>query len=29
VLERAAFVGLDEVKAGFARMMADQGRAIA
>jgi 2-oxoisovalerate dehydrogenase E1 component len=29
VLERAAFVGLEEIKAGFARMMADQGRPVA
>ena len=29
VLERAAFVGLDEIEAGYARMMADQGRPLA
>jgi 2-oxoisovalerate dehydrogenase E1 component len=29
VLERAAVVGLDEVKAGYAQMMADLGRPIA
>lgn len=29
VLERAAFVGLDEIKAGFAHVMADQGRPVA
>ncbi len=28
VLERAAFVGLEEIKAGFAAMMADQGRPL-
>ena len=28
VLERAAFVGLEEIKAGFAAMMADQGRLL-
>ena len=29
VLERAAVVGLDEVKAGYAQVMADLGRPIA
>jgi len=29
VLERVAFVGLEEIKAGYARMMADMGRPIA
>lgn len=29
VLERAAFVGLEEIRAGFARMMADMGRPVA
>ena len=29
VLERAAFVGLEEIKAGYARMMADMGRPVA
>jgi 2-oxoisovalerate dehydrogenase E1 component len=29
VLERAAFVGLAEIKAGYARMMADAGRPVA
>jgi 2-oxoisovalerate dehydrogenase E1 component len=29
VLERAAFVGIEEIKAGYARMMADMGRPIA
>jgi 2-oxoisovalerate dehydrogenase E1 component len=28
VLERAAFVGLEEIKAGYAQMMADMGRPI-
>lgn len=29
VLERAAFVGIEEIKAGYARMMADMGRPLA
>jgi 2-oxoisovalerate dehydrogenase E1 component len=29
VLERAAFVGMEEIKAGYAQMMADMGRPIA
>jgi 2-oxoisovalerate dehydrogenase E1 component len=29
VLERAAFVGIEEIKTGYARMMADMGRPIA
>jgi 2-oxoisovalerate dehydrogenase E1 component len=29
LLERAAFVGLEEIKAGYARMMADMGRPVA
>ena len=29
ILERAAFVGLEEIRAGYARMMADMGQAIA
>ncbi len=29
VLERAAVVGIEEIKAGFARVMADSGRAVA
>jgi 2-oxoisovalerate dehydrogenase E1 component len=28
VLERAAFVGIEEIKAGYARLLADAGRAI-
>ncbi len=29
VLERAAFVGLEEIQAAYARVMADSGRAVA